>query len=167
MQYTWLTCDTGRALRIGEAGYLLRPGGAAPLYTPFYAGNGCFGGIDAHEWFAIENLPMSLQEGMTADDLAIAGMMLDIGVFYQCLLGGGRWIEQKAPLRLDVEEFQEGPDQALAAYGGKTPAELVREGAWEALPLKTLLPVQYPIKIAQNPAATYERMPAPQFVEMT
>lgn len=87
--FSWLTADTKQSIsnnasiRGARPVYLIQPYNRVPICEPSYEGYGIFGGIDAYEWLAKENLSANMLAGLSDDSIRTIGLNLDMGAYYK------------------------------------------------------------------------------------
>jgi len=115
--------------------FWVQPDGRAPIIAHGYRGFGRFGGVDVHDWIALENFP-------GARDLD-RDTRIDIGVALESAealvdAGGNAWC-WLAPEPLKEAIGLRGFHHYMAPIdelGGRTPNDLVEEGVLTRIPLR-------------------------------
>lgn len=147
--FSWLTADTGESIanihsghpNSGKTDYLLQPDGP-PIAQTGYAGYGVFGGVDACAWLAERN-------GAGTRDAGIAlasGCYRDV-VTDELFSSGGAYPGSTPHGRFD---------EPFAAYGGRTPNDLIEAGRWE----EYIPEPGFPLKFSFDSNADYHALPA-------
>ncbi|USD58875.1 hypothetical protein J4N45_10070 [Vibrio sp. SCSIO 43140] len=83
--FSWKTADTRGSIwnkftNKCRPVYLLQPDGKEPIFEPAYEGYGRFGGVDAHAWLALNNLPSIVTHSLASDEeLRLLGIKLACG----------------------------------------------------------------------------------------
>ncbi|MFW6046761.1 MAG: hypothetical protein ACOCP4_03115 [Candidatus Woesearchaeota archaeon] len=145
----------------------MQPDGKEPIYEPEYDGYGNFGGVDAHEWLALNNLPkdvlMKLDKDENLKSLRSAGIDLSFGKIFKDKETGKLWtVFRKSFLSLmnkDIEHFT-GTYSEIIPEIGKTPNELIENGRFIKFPVNEFIRIKKPLKFSFNENAKYEELPA-------
>lgn len=162
--FSWLTADTNESIRNRYTGehltvYLLQPGNQPPIREDAYEGYGVFGGVDAHDWLARQNLSAEKLAGLSDEQVRMLGVSLGCGNYYvDSVTGrkisifhwGGDIIDP------EIAYYPVSYEQPLADFDGKKPNELIAEGRLVATPY----PCDRPLKFSFHPNARYEDLPA-------
>jgi len=169
--FSWLTSDTKKAIRNIHTGqckavYLLQPNGAPPIKEAEYEGYGVFGGIDAYQWLARENIPAAKLKLFAHDDDKIRsiGILIDCGnllkmnngALYSIFHGDA---DTLGALGIEVKMVPGTWDAPIPEYGVSA-NDLVASGAATVIPISGIFHIRYPIKLSFNPEAKYEDLPA-------
>lgn len=163
--FSWLTADTQESIPCQASGrkiktvYLLQPNGAAPIAEPAYEGFGVFGGVDAYEWLARQNLAQSIIGALSDDELRRVGLTLKCGshLFLDTRNNERVAIFHPVPDAFGVRFFPVRFDEPIDAYAGASADELIKQGR---LKPTTLVDVRYPLKFSFRGSAVYEDLPA-------
>lgn len=162
--FSWLTADVEESIanvysaRPVKTVFLLQPGGRAPIREDAYEGYGIFGGVDAHEWLARENLHAELLSTLSQEDLRGVGVTLDVGEYLEDVATGAKFaIFHREPQIIDptITYYNIGYDQNLPGYE-KSPNELIAEGVL----VRKSFDVSVPLKFSFNEKAVWEDLPA-------
>lgn len=160
--FSWLTADKKESIRHGfnKEVYLLQPNGQNPIEETFYEGFGEFGGVDAYEWLAINNLPKNyLEKAKKLMQENSNYELRDIGIY----LDSKYFIDTR-----DNKKYCYNPFTAalfnlhvFANYecdiNGSTPNKLREEKIWIAHEVSELIGgIKYPLKFSFNKNAIYE-----------
>lgn len=163
--FSWLTADTQESIACVASGrkiktvYLLQPNGAAPIAEPAYEGFGVFGGVDAYEWLARQNVAQSIIDALSDDEIRCVGLNLDCGthLFVDKRTNERVSIFHPVPAVFSARFFPVRFDEPLDAYAGATANELIEQGRLEPT---TLVDVRYPLKFSFREGAVYEDLTA-------
>lgn len=179
--FSWQTADTEESIynKFSEPGcktvYLLQPNGQPPIKEDDYEGYGVFGGVDAYEWLARQNLTedqITEIENNFADAKTESKefMFRNIGIGFEM----GEYLKDTKtnkyysifmPVRLPsndksgIQIIYLGSrfDQPLEEFDGLTANEAIESGRLEKIQVKT---PTYPLKFSFDENAVYERLPA-------
>jgi hypothetical protein len=171
--FSWKTADTDESIpnssssrfRKGRPVYLLQPFGKPPLQEDCYEGYGVFGGKDALEWLAENNLSQQeLQELRARGDEAVrgAGIMLDGGhylfdretSYIYAVFHAVNFVPPGQAVRPTFIPATYA--QPLPEFGGKTANQLVSEGRF----VQVRIHPPFPLKFSFSANAQYEDLPA-------
>lgn len=169
--FSWLTADTKQSIRVNKEKevYLLQPNGQLPIKENYYNGFGDFGGIDAFDWLAENNLPEQylekakklIQENQnnTNYELRLLGISLDCGVFYLDEITGKKYCYN--PFTAALFNFTPFLSYDMVLFNGKTVNQLIISKKLKSFPVSTMINgLKYPLKFSYNENATYELLSA-------
>lgn len=179
--FSWQTADTEESIynNLSDLGcktvYLLQPNGQPPIKEDDYEGYGVFGGVDAYEWLARQNLT---EEEIAEIENNFADTKLESKNFMFRTIGIGfemgeylkdtktnKYYSIFMPVRLpsndksgiQINHIASRFDEPLEEFDGLTANEAIESGRLEKIQVKT---PPYPLKFSFNKNAVYEKLPA-------
>lgn len=168
--FSWLTADTRESIsnihseRPVKTVYLLQPDGQSPLEEPAYNGYGVFAGVSAYAWLARANLSTIGVDpkGVENDWLEKIGIQLQHGVVCRDTQTGDIWaiFDDVHPWIPQAKFSPYSWAAPLPEYDGASANALVESGRFEKVPVRSIVPIHYPLKFSFNPDASYEDLPA-------
>jgi hypothetical protein len=175
--FSWKTADTEESIYNCytdecKTVYLLHPGGDN-IEEKNYGGYGEFGGKDAYEWLAENNISKEELADSDEDDRRMLGIALDIGSYYVDTEDGSKWFVNlmAEPAVLAKEGVRNLKNHTyitpIEEYAGKNANQLITSGRWEEKPTQELLAScgYNPLKFSFNKDARYEDLPASKICE--
>ena len=167
--FSWKTSDTNKAIRNIYAGgcktvYLLQPNGKPPIKETAYEGHGEFGGVDAFDWLADNNIEKSILD--KAEKLNIEKRLLGIYInsdYYIDTRDGKKFSYMLSELFEDLNPF---PGNYGSKYKGTEINALIKDGIWKKSSFEDYFgKVKHPLKFSFSKDASYEELPASQIDE--
>lgn len=180
--FSFNTCDDDESIpsefvqhkNSGKPVYLLQPNGVAPIKEASYEGYGVFGGVDAYEWLARQNIS-GIPEGAVPDDVRLAGIYIDSLAFV--VLGDmvafmkqpdffAEFLKRKFTEKFTSEKkytFIQASNygEAIEEMGGLTLNELTEQSRKDksinVVSIREFVYVTFPIKLSFNKNASYEQ----------
>lgn len=171
--FSWLTADTDVSISSSHNAmppvYLLQPGGKEPIMEELYDGYGHFGGVDAYEWLAKENLSPELLKAYLDDsprnELRVLGIGLEMGRYFYCPETGDNWVVFHVGYAwlLPNAKAHYGTYEEIIEGFGASANDLIKTGRFVEKRFSDS--VRYPLKFSFNPKAKYEDLPASEGCE--
>lgn len=168
--FSWKTADTQEAIKNIYTGknktvYLLQPN-KKPVKESFYDGYGNFGGIDAYDWLAENNIEKSILK--KAEVLGIEKRMLGIYLEYEYYTDSRTEKKYSYVLSELFEDLNAFPSQTKGLAGnygslceGEVINDLIDQGIWVKKSFEDYFgKVKYPLKFSFNKDADYNKLPA-------
>lgn len=171
--FSWLTSDTKKSIasrysvKRTKTVYLLQPNGGSPIQEDDYEGYGVFGGVDAYDWLAENNLPQSVIESYEGETRSL-GIALDCGITYLEDKEGNLFACNDTAAHL-VTHFKEASvtkldngTNTLLSLGDEvikdTVSGLIEKGLLKWCSLTDT--IKNPLKFSRRQSAKYETLPA-------
>ncbi len=182
--FSWQTADTEESIYNRYTDkcrpvYLIEPDSSEHEYEEAYEGYGFFGSVDAHDWLALNNVPLDLlltefgKDHSNADPEAMRqlglGLFID-SLFYQDVKTGlyiriGNSAASKIGAEIIARDKGMKASAFIPAVGGYD-AEIAGIGeSWNSLKeqerlIEFAVPCPFPLKFSFNKEAKYEDFPA-------
>lgn len=167
--YSWLTADEKKSIKVNKPKnvYLLQPNGKESIEESYYDGYGRFGGIDAYEWLAENNLTteqLEVAKELIASNpkryqLRFIGITLDV-CYYYVDKNKVCYVDDELFAKVFGLEYFKTFDTILPAYG-KSINQLRKEDLIERKSCFNLVKgTKYPLKFSFKKDAVYENLPA-------
>ena len=163
--FSWKTADTKKSIsnmyssRGTKTVYLLRPNGKEPIIETQYEGYGEFGGVDAYEWLAENNIEDSILK--MAEKLGMDKRMLGIYMdssYYIDTRSGKKYAYKLSELFDDLNPF---PENYQSKVDGIVINDLIKDGTWKKRSFADYFgEIKFPLKFSYNRSAVYEDLPA-------
>jgi len=161
--FSWQTADTKQSIMNECTGkertvYLLQPNGQKPIREDSYDGYGHFGGVDAYEWLAEQNLPKEKIAKLKKE----GGDALRVYAIERLAEFSRIWVWKKTGqtfFRDELLDLKNGINWAVPQerFGGKTANEMRDSGELIEKPAPK---PKFPLKFSFKEHAVYEQLPA-------